>query len=107
MTLKGVEAWSVRSSHWCHRWRNRMDRTFRDDGLEAFAEDGPPALPAGGAVLDRDRVDVWYASYGAGPVVMLLHGGMGNSTNFGHQVPALLAAGFRVVVMDSRGQGRS
>ncbi|KQN72323.1 alpha/beta hydrolase [Devosia sp. Leaf64] len=84
-----------------------MDRTFRDDGLEAFAEDGPPALPAGGAVLDRDRVDVWYASYGAGPVVMLLHGGMGNSTNFGHQVPALLAAGFRVVVMDSRGQGRS
>lgn len=84
-----------------------MDRTFRDDGLEAFAKDGPPALPAGDAVLDRDGVDIWYASYGAGPVVMLLHGGMGNSGNFGHQVPALLAAGYGVVVMDSRGQGRS
>lgn len=84
-----------------------MDRSFRDDDLEVFAQDGPPALPAGGAVLDRDGVGVWYADCGAGPAVMLLHGGMGNSGNFGHQVPALLAAGFRVVVMDSRGQGRS
>lgn len=84
-----------------------MENTFQDDGLDLFAQDGPPALPAGGDYLERDGVQVWFASFGAGPAVMLLHGGMGNSNNFGHQVPALLEAGYRVVVMDSRGQGRS
>lgn len=84
-----------------------MENTFQDDGLELFATDGPPALPAGGDYLERDGARVWFASFGAGPAVMLLHGGMGNSNNFGHQVPALLGAGYRVVVMDSRGQGRS
>jgi pimeloyl-ACP methyl ester carboxylesterase len=39
--------------------------------------------------------------------VVLLHGGLGNAGNFGHQVPALTAAGYRVIVVDSRGQGRS
>ena len=32
---------------------------------------------------------------------------MGNSRNFGFQVPALIAAGYRLIVIDSRGQGRS
>jgi pimeloyl-ACP methyl ester carboxylesterase len=39
--------------------------------------------------------------------VILLHGGMGNSRNFGFQVPALVSAGYRAIVIDSRGQGRS
>ena len=81
--------------------------TFEDDELFDFAASGPPALPPGGQTIDRDGVPVWFADYGAGPVVVLLHGGLGNANNFGHQVPALLEAGFRVVVMDSRGQGRS
>ncbi|KKB81227.1 alpha/beta hydrolase [Devosia soli] len=84
-----------------------MNPKFRDDGLEIFAKDGPPALPAGGALLDRDGARIWHAHYGAGPAVMLLHGGMGNANNFGHQVPALIEAGFSVVVVDSRGHGRS
>lgn len=84
-----------------------MENTFQDDGLDLFAQNGPPALPAGGEYLERDRVQVWFASFGAGPAVLLLHGGMGNSNNFGHQVPALLEAGYRVVVIDSRGHGRS
>ena len=39
--------------------------------------------------------------------MILLHGGMGNSRNFGFQVPALIAAGYRPIVIDSRGHGRS
>lgn len=84
-----------------------MENTVQDDGLDLFAQNGPPALPAGGECLERDGAAVWFASFAAGPAVLLLHGGMGNSNNFGHQVPALIEAGYRVVVIDSRGHGRS
>lgn len=84
-----------------------MDSAFADDDLTLFAQDGPPPLPKGGAFVDRDGGRIWFGDYGAGPVVVLLHGGMGNAGNFGHQVPALIAAGYRVVAVDSRGQGRS
>jgi pimeloyl-ACP methyl ester carboxylesterase len=39
--------------------------------------------------------------------VILLHGGLGHSGNWGYQVPALILHGYRVVVIDSRGHGRS
>jgi pimeloyl-ACP methyl ester carboxylesterase len=80
-----------------------------DDDLATFAAHGAPALPnaRAGSVIRHDGADIWFATYGAGPPVILLHGGLGHSGNFGHQVPALLASGRRVVVMDSRGHGRS
>ena len=84
-----------------------MDETFVDDGLERFVAEGTPALPGGGSRIERDGAQIWYASFGDGPAVILLHGGMGSAANFGHQVPALLAAGYRVVAIDSRGQGHS
>ncbi|MCP8884168.1 alpha/beta hydrolase [Devosia sp. XJ19-1] len=84
-----------------------MDRDFADDELTRFAAGGPPPLPGGGGVLERDGVRLWFGDYGEGPAVVLLHGGMGNAGNFGHQVPPLIAAGYRVIAMDSRGQGRS
>jgi pimeloyl-ACP methyl ester carboxylesterase len=37
----------------------------------------------------------------------LLHGGLGNSGNWGYQVPAIVASGRKAVVVDSRGHGRS
>ncbi len=80
---------------------------FVDDDLAQFAAEGPPALPSGGEFMDHDGARIWFASYGNGPAVVLLHGGMGNAGNFGHQVPALLKAGYRVIVSDTRGQGRS
>ena len=46
------------------------------------------------------------AIYGHGAPVILLHGGLGNSDHWSNQVPAL-AASYEVVVIDSRGQGRS
>jgi pimeloyl-ACP methyl ester carboxylesterase len=51
-------------------------------------------------------VKIWYASFGSGEPVILLHGGLANSNYWGHQVRAL-AGRYRVIVMDSRGHGRS
>src|SRR5712691_1539664 len=44
---------------------------------------------------------------GSGAPVILLHGGLGHSGNWGYQVPALVGAGYGTVVVDSRGHGRS
>ncbi|MDP3160078.1 MAG: alpha/beta hydrolase [Reyranella sp.] len=53
-------------------------------------------------------IKIWYATFGKsdGEPVVLLHGGLANSNYWGHQVP-VLAARYRVIVMDSRGHGRS
>ncbi|MEO8756938.1 MAG: alpha/beta hydrolase [Devosia sp.] len=82
---------------------------FRDDTLEQFDAQGAAPLPATSdtGLVGHDGARIWYASYGAGPAVILLHGGLGNAGNFGHQVPALLAVGYRAIVIDSRGHGRS
>ena len=50
--------------------------------------------------------EIYYAEYGAGQPVILLHGGLGNSDYWGDLIPAL-APHYRVIVMDSRGHGRS
>jgi pimeloyl-ACP methyl ester carboxylesterase len=83
--------------------------TVRDDDLAQFAANGPIALPAtpDSGLVETSGARIWYAAYGRGPAVVLLHGGMGNAGNFGFQVPALVDAGYRAVVIDSRGQGRS
>jgi len=39
--------------------------------------------------------------------VILLHGGLGHSGNWGYQVPALVESGYCAVLIDSRGHGRS
>lgn len=51
-------------------------------------------------------VHIWYAIFGHGQPVILLHGGLANSNYWGNQVP-ILAKHYMVIVMDSRGHGRS
>jgi pimeloyl-ACP methyl ester carboxylesterase len=51
-------------------------------------------------------IKIWYAVFGRGTPVILLHGGLANSNYWGKLVP-VLARHYRVVVMDSRGHGRS
>ena len=51
-------------------------------------------------------VELYYAEYGSGQPVILLHGGLGNSDYWGDLIPAM-ALHYRVIVMDSRGHGRS
>lgn len=80
-----------------------------DDDLLIFARDGTPPLPTPDRAghLAHDGADIWFASIGRGRPVILLHGGLGHSGNWSHQVPALLASGHQVIVIDSRGHGRS
>jgi len=80
-----------------------------DDDLARFEADGAAQLPVTReqGVVARDGARIWYAAYGAGSPVILLHGGLGHSGNWGYQVPAVVASGYRAVVIDSRGHGRS
>ena len=80
-----------------------------DDDLSKFAVEGAPALPAATAEgsVEHDGARIWYATYGHGAPVLLLHGGLGHSGNWGYQVPALLASGYRPILIDTRGHGRS
>jgi len=68
-----------------------------------------PTLPqpaAESGLAPVNGVKIWYATFGSGEPVILLHGGLANAEYWGKQVTAL-AARYRVVVMDSRGHGRS
>jgi len=67
-----------------------------------------PAPVAGeqGAFAMLNGVRLYYAVGGHGPPVVLLHGGLANSDYWGNQVEAL-APRHMVIVMDSRGHGRS
>lgn len=67
-----------------------------------------PTLPAAerAGYAPVNGIKVWYAVFGRGEAVILLHGGLANSTYWGNQV-RVLAKRFEVIVMDSRGHGRS
>jgi pimeloyl-ACP methyl ester carboxylesterase len=67
-----------------------------------------PSLPkpARSGLVPVNGIKVWYASFGHGEPVVLLHGGLANANYWGHQVRALEGR-YQVIVMDSRGHGRS
>lgn len=83
--------------------------TYIDNDLTLLEANGLPPLPAADAsgLVPADGAKIWFASFGSGPAVVLLHGGLGNAGNWALQVPALVAAGYQVIAIDSRGQGRS
>lgn len=60
-------------------------------------------------VAHLDRIVLHYAEMGPedGPLLILLHGFPDNCFGWGHQMPALAAAGFRVIAPDQRGYGLS
>jgi len=55
-----------------------------------------------------DGINLWYAIFGTGhgAPILLLHGGLANSDYWGNQIP-ILARTHQVIVIDSRGHGRS
>ena len=67
-----------------------------------------PALPqadrSGHAPVNGIRL--WHAVFGQGEPVVFLHGGLANAEYWGLQVPAV-AQRYQVIVLDSRGHGRS
>ncbi len=80
-----------------------------DDELIHFDEKGAQPLPQASQQgwVENQGARIWFATYGSGAPVILLHGGMGNAKNWGYQVPALVDAGYRPMVIDSRGHGQS
>ncbi|RZM97985.1 alpha/beta hydrolase [Bradyrhizobium genosp. SA-3] len=67
-----------------------------------------PTLPkaAQSGLAPINGVKIWYAVFGRGQTVLLLHGGLANANYWGHQVRALQRH-YQVIVMESRGHGRS
>src|SRR5580698_3957901 len=80
-----------------------------DDDLMKFEADGAAPLPSPDqqGFVEHEGARIRYSTYGAGPAVILLHGGLGHSGNWGYQVPAMVGSGYRAVLIDSRGHGRS
>lgn len=67
-----------------------------------------PTLPEADAsgYAPVNGIRIWYASFGKGEPVLFVHGGLANSSYWGEQVRAL-STHYQVIVMDSRGHGRS
>ena len=52
-------------------------------------------------------IEIYYEDHGAGQPVVLIHPGLVSGRAWDRQVPALLAAGYRVITYDRRGFGHS
>ena len=82
--------------------------------LPAVAAETWETLPPTPAALATPRsghkhangIEIHYAIYGNGSPVIFLHGGLANAGYWGKQVP-VVAARHTVILMDSRGHGRS
>ncbi len=68
----------------------------------------PPAMPeaASTGTAPVNGIDMYYATYGAGNPVLLIHGGLGHADIWANQVIDLMQDHL-VIVADSRGHGRS
>ncbi len=63
-------------------------------------------LETEGQTANINGIEIYYEVYGEGDPVILLHGGLSNGDHFVNQIPPL-AEDSQVIVMDSRGHGRS
>ncbi|MBI1170898.1 alpha/beta fold hydrolase [bacterium] len=68
----------------------------------------PPAMPTpvAAGTASVNGIEMYYATYGAGDPVLLIHGGLGNADIWANQVIDLMKDHL-VIVADSRGHGRS
>ena len=56
---------------------------------------------------NTNGIKMHYVEQGSGPLVVLCHGWPESWYSWRHQIPALAAAGFRVVAPDQRGYGQT
>ena len=66
----------------------------------------PMPAPASTGMADVNGISMYYATYGAGNPVLLIHGGLGHADIWANQVIDLMADHL-VILADSRGHGRS
>lgn len=62
--------------------------------------------PAAGKILHLKDADIYYETYGKGEPLFLLHGNGGSIEAFAKEIPEL-SKHFRIIAMDTRGQGKS
>jgi pimeloyl-ACP methyl ester carboxylesterase len=74
---------------------------------ETLQAEQPSSAMAMEGYVDHDGARIWYGTAGKGEPVVLLHGGMASSLSWGNQVPALIKTHHKVILIDSRGHGRS
>lgn len=74
---------------------------------QALPEAAALPMPTASGYAPHDGAQIYYAVYGSGTPVVMLHGGLANGHYWGDQVPALISAGYQAVLIDSRGHGRS
>jgi pimeloyl-ACP methyl ester carboxylesterase len=80
-------------------------------GSLALAQEDPVVLgelptPTETGLAPVNDIQMYYAVYGEGEPLLLLHGGLGNADYFANQIPAF-AEHYKVIAVDSRGHGRS
>jgi len=73
---------------------------------QTLPEPPPMPPPAESGLAPVNDIEMYYAVYGEGDPVLLIHGGLGHADAWGFQTPAL-AQDHQVIVADSRGHGRS
>jgi pimeloyl-ACP methyl ester carboxylesterase len=74
---------------------------------ETLPAEQPLSAMAVEGYVDHDGARIWYGAAGTGESVVLLHGGMESSLSWGNQVPLLIKTHHKVILIDSRGHGRS
>ena len=66
----------------------------------------PMPKPLKSGFAPANGIAMYYAIYGRGPPILLIHGGLSNANVWSSEIPGL-AARHEVIVADSRGHGRS
>ncbi|XP_056286778.1 bifunctional epoxide hydrolase 2 [Pseudoliparis swirei] len=89
-----------------------LDQLALFTGVQAVGADDPPPScspedVSHGYVAIRPGVRTHYVEMGSGPPVVLCHGFPESWYSWRYQIPALAAAGFRVLALDMKGYGGS
>lgn len=79
---------------------------WADDRWMTIPRPAPMPTPVATGMAPVNGIEMYYATYGAGDPVLLIHGGLGNADIWSAQVADLMKDHL-VIVADSRGHGRS
>jgi pimeloyl-ACP methyl ester carboxylesterase len=77
-----------------------------EERWETLPEPAPMPTPAETGYAPVNGIQMFYAVYGSGDPVLLIHGGLGHADIWASQV-ATMSKNHKVIVADSRGHGRS
>ena len=87
--------------------RNSTSETSKQPTAWLTLPPTPPLPePARSGLAEVNQTKIYFAQFGKGAPVLLLHGGLGSSNYWGHQIVEL-AKHYSVTIMDTRGHGRS